>query len=135
MASQLARIDRTSPVSAVTRFTPHVALAADDVTELARLMVEGDCGSLIVHDSDGNTCIVTERDLVHAVAAGDLGVGASSLMSDGAVTVASDVSIADAAAAMLEAGVRHLVVDRGDGGLGVTSIRDVVEALLVEDTR
>lgn len=37
------------------------------------------------------------------------------------------------AVTMVELGIRHLVVERPDGELGITSIRDLLDALLAED--
>lgn len=133
MTAHLDRLDRWSPVGAVTTFDPVAAVPADDITELARLMTEVDCGSLIVRGPDGRASIVTERDVVRAVAGGATAAWAADVMSRDLIKVPADLSIADAAATMLEAGIRHLVVERADGELGVTSIRDMVDALLEED--
>jgi len=133
VTAYLDRLDRWSPVGSVTTFEPVAAVPADDMTELARLMTEVDCGSLIVKGPDDQTAIVTERDIVRAVAGGATEAWAADVMSRDVVTVPADLTIAEAAATMLEAGIRHLVVERADGALGVTSIRDLVDALLSED--
>ena len=133
MTAHLDRLDRWSPVGAVTTFDPVTAGPADDVTELARLMTEIDCGSLIVRGPDTQTSILTERDIVRAVAGGVIEARAADLMSRGAVTVPADLTIGEAAATMIEVGIRHLVVERLDGELGITSIRDLLDALLAED--
>jgi CBS domain-containing protein len=133
VTAHLDRLDRWSPVGAVTTFDPLTAVPADDMTELAQLMTDIDCGSLIVHGPDARTSIVTERDIVRAVAGGATEARAADLMSRGAVTVSADLTIGEAAAIMLEVGIRHLVVERLDGELGITSIRDLVSALLDED--
>ncbi len=132
MTAHLDRLDRWSPVGSVTTFDPVAAVPADDVTELARLMTEIDCGSLIVR-GDSNPSIVTERDIVRAVAGGATEAWARDVMSRDVVSVPADMTIGEAAATMLEAGIRHLVVERSDGELGITSIRDLVDALLAED--
>ena len=133
MTAYLDRLDRWSPVGSVTTFDPVAAVPADDMTELARMMTEVDCGSLIIRGPDDQTSIVTERDIVRAVAGGATEAWAADVMSRDVVIVPADLSIAEAAATMLEAGIRHLVVEREDGALGVTSIRDLVDALLDED--
>jgi CBS domain-containing protein len=133
VTSNLDRIDRWSPVGAVTTFDPVAAAPADDITELARLMGEVDCGSLIVHGPEDRISIVTERDIVRAVAGGATAAWAADVMSRDVISVPAELSIAEAAATMIEAGIRHLVVERSDGELGVTSMRDLVEALLEDD--
>jgi CBS domain-containing protein len=133
MTAHLDRLDRWSPVGAVTTFDPMTAAPGDDITELTRLMTEIDCGSLIVRGPEAQTSIVTERDVVRAVAGGAIEARAADVMSRGAVTVPADLPIAEAAATMVELGIRHLVVERPDGELGITSIRDLLDALLAED--
>jgi CBS domain-containing protein len=133
VTSNLDRIDRWSPVGAVTTFDPVAAAPADDITEMARLMCEVDCGSLIVHGPEDRISIVTERDIVRAVAGGAAAAWAADVMSRDVISVPAELSIAEAAATMIEAGIRHLVVERSDGELGVTSMRDLVEALLEDD--
>jgi CBS domain-containing protein len=133
VTSNLDRIDRWSPVGAVTTFEPVVAVPADDITELARLMSDVDCGSLLVHGPENRMSMVTERDIVRTIAGGATAALAADVMSRDVISVAAELSIAEAAATMIEAGIRHLVVERSDGELGVTSMRDLVEALLEDD--
>ena len=133
MTAHLDKLDRWSPVSAVTSFEPMVAVPTDDIGEVARLMTDVDCGSLIVHGPDDRVSIITERDIVRALAGGATEAWAADVMSRDVVSVAGETSIAEAAATMVEAGIRHLVVERADGQLGVTSIRDLVDAFLEED--
>jgi CBS domain-containing protein len=133
VTAHLDRLDRWISVDAVTTFDPVAAAPSDDITELARLMTEIDCGSLIVLGPAGETSIVTERDIVRAMAGGATEACAADVMSRDVVTVPADLTIGEAAATMLEVGIRHLVVERSDGELGITSIRDLVDALLAED--
>ncbi|MFQ5557147.1 MAG: CBS domain-containing protein [Acidimicrobiales bacterium] len=127
-----SRIDRNSPVSAVTSFAPVLAAPHDDLHELARLMTEAGCGSLIVRGRGDDYAIVTERDVLWALAGGSDVGWAVELMSRDVICVPADTTIAEAAATMIEAGVRHLAVSRDDGEIGVTSMRDLIEPLLEE---
>jgi len=133
VTTHLDRIDRWSPVGAVATFDPVTGVPADDIIELARMMTDVDCGSVIIRGPDEQTSIVTERDIMRAVAADAVDAWAADVMSRDVVTVPADLTIAEAAATMLEAGIRHLVVEQPDGDLGITSIRDLVDALLAED--
>lgn len=126
----LEAVDADSPVRSITSFDPLHADTGDDALAIARRLHEARCGALLVDDPDGETGIVTERDLVRALAGGAIDTPAGELMTRDLIVVPGDMSIADAALTMHEAGVRHLAVDRGDGVLGITSIRDLIEPLL-----
>jgi CBS domain-containing protein len=97
--------------------------------QTARLMTARRVGSAIVVDPDGaGTGIITERDVLYAIGAGldpDVERTASHVTMD-VVYAGPDWTIADAAAAMVRGGFRHLVVVDGDDVLGVISVRDVL---------
>ena len=81
--------------------------------EAARLMVERGTGAaLVVDDETQAPGIVTERDLLTSVGAGeDPDVErVAGHMSEGVITAAPDWSLERAAAEMSRRGVRHLVV-------------------------
>jgi len=100
--------------------------------EAADILVSGALGSLGVVDEGRLIGIVTERDIVRAIADGveteDAEV--SSWMSDAPDTVAPDVEVEEAAAWLLEMGYRHLPVMRDGELLGIVSIRDILWAIL-----
>jgi len=126
----LEAVDADSPVRSITSFDPLHGESGDDTSSVARRMHEAHCGALLVEDASGETGIVTERDVVRALAGGQLDTPAAELMTRDLIVVPGDMTIADAALVMHQAGVRHLAVDRGDGVLGITSIRDLIEPLL-----
>ncbi len=128
--SDLEAVDANSPVRSITSFDPLRGSHDDDVATLARLMADANCGALLIDDSDGATGIATERDVVRALASGAIDQTGEEVMSRDLIIVPGDMSIADAALTMHQAGVRHLAVDRGDGVLGITSIRDLIEPIL-----
>lgn len=104
-----------------------------DVTlaDIASLMISEDVGSVAVVDGSTLLGIVTERDMVRAVAAD---VDANSATAREWMTVDPDVadpdlSVEDAARWMLTAGYRHLPVVEGTRLMGVVSIKDVLWAL------
>ncbi len=97
--------------------------------EVARLMAERKVGATVVIDpGDPGPGIVTERDILLSIAAGedpDAELVAEHLTRD-VVFAAPDWSLEEAAAAMVTGGFRHLIVlDRGEIA-GILSVRDIV---------
>ncbi|HVL99800.1 MAG TPA: CBS domain-containing protein [Egibacteraceae bacterium] len=98
--------------------------------ETARTMHEEGVGSAVVLDDGHLVGIVTERDVLRA-AATDADLDATTveeLMTKKVVTASREWEVYEAAAAMSEHGIRHLVVTEGDEVLGVLSVRDVLLA-------
>jgi signal-transduction protein with cAMP-binding, CBS, and nucleotidyltransferase domain len=97
--------------------------------EAAAKMVEKGTGAALVIDAELATpSIVTERDLLIAVARGqdpDLERVADH-MSEGVLTAAPDWSLERAAVEMSRRNVRHLVVFEAAEPIGVLSMRDIV---------
>jgi CBS domain-containing protein len=106
-----------------------VRTAAPDATfaEVARLMHDNHISSVIVMDGERLAGIVTERDLVNAVADGvdPRAVRIRDRMTTELDTVESRTDIAEAAEHMARLQIRHLpVVDHGTIS-GIISIRDL----------
>ena len=97
--------------------------------QAAALMAKRNVGAAVVMDPDGaGPGILTERDILHSVAAGqdpDKELVCDHLTSD-LVFAAPDWSLEEAAAAMVRGGFRHLVVIEGGEPSGIISVRDVV---------
>lgn len=129
MSQNLNTVGGSSPVAAVTAFAIESASPSDDVQTLARQMADRGVGALLVQGHAGELSIVTERDIVHAVASGDH-AWAVDVMTRDVIEVASTTTIADAAETMRVAGVRHLLVRRDDDAVGIASIRDLLGPLL-----
>ncbi len=97
--------------------------------EAATLMVERGTGAALVLDDETQAPgIVTERDLLTSVGAGeDPDVErVAEHMSEGVITAAPDWSLERAAAEMSRRGVRHLVVFEEANVVGILSMRDIV---------
>jgi CBS domain-containing protein len=97
--------------------------------QVAERMAERNVGSAIVLDPDGEgPGIITERDVLRAVAAGvdpETAIVADHHVDD--LTVAHpDWSLEQAATSMLRGGFRHLVVCDAGEVLGIMSMRDIV---------
>jgi CBS domain-containing protein len=91
-------------------------------------------GAALVRRNGGLVGIVSERDVVHALAddADPDTVWSADVMSEDLLSVESRDVILRVAFRMLEEGIRHLAVTRDDQVIGLVSSRDVF-AVLAED--
>jgi CBS domain-containing protein len=105
---------------------PGIALA-----EVARRMVAKDVGAVLVLDQDDLVGILTERDMLRAVADGitDTTRVADRMTSD-PETIGPEESIEHAAVLMIHGGFRHLPVVEGGAVVGMLSIRDLMRVVL-----
>lgn len=96
----------------------------------ARVMTNGRAGSAVVLEGDQLVGILTERDILGAVAGGqDLDqTRVEQAMTSDVVTVGPDWEVYEATAEMAARRIRHLVVADDTGVLGVLSVRDVLLA-------
>jgi CBS domain-containing protein len=101
------------------------------VTEVAKRMVAKDVGAVLVFDDDGLCGILTERDVLRAVADGiDDSTLVRDRMTPNPETLDADDTTEHAAVLMIHGGFRHLpVVEQGDV-VGVLSIRDLMRVVL-----
>jgi signal-transduction protein with cAMP-binding, CBS, and nucleotidyltransferase domain len=102
---------------------------AHTLREAATRMVEEGTGSALVIDADlPAPGILTERDLLRSVGAGeDPDVEkVADHMSESVVAAAPDWSLERAAAEMSRRNIRHLVVFDESEAVGVLSMRDIV---------
>jgi CBS domain-containing protein len=107
---------------------------SDNIAAAARGMVAKKVGSAIVMTDEGPG-IITERDILRAVAAGrNLDEArVEDYMTAGAITAFEDWDLRTAAQRMADGGFRHLIVlNRGGGLEGILSIRDLLKALIRE---
>ena len=105
------------------------------VREIARELYECEIGVVLVDNPGGATGLVSERDVVAAVADGDDldERQALDIMTADLVTAAPDDTIAAVGELMRDAGVRHVPVAVHGTVVGVVSIRDVLAVLLPQD--
>jgi len=94
-------------------------------------MVGERVGSLAVLEGDVLAGIITERDVLRAVAEGvDLGTATVvDWMTPRPDVTEPDMDINDAAQWMLATGYRHLPVVEGNRLLGIASIKDILWAI------
>ena len=102
------------------------------LAEAARRMHERRVGAVVVLDGERLVGILTERDVLRAVATGDVEGPVSEAMTNAPETIESDESSGQAAALMIHGGFRHLPVTDGETVVGMVSIRDLVR-LSVDD--
>jgi CBS domain-containing protein len=84
--------------------------------------------AVVVNPEHSGVGILTERDILNSVAAGenpDVELAAQHCTQD-LVFAAPDWTLEEAAAAMVRGGFRHLVVVQGHDVVGLLSMRDIV---------
>lgn len=101
--------------------------AEDRLDQVARRMVEEDVGALAVYDGERVAGIITERDIVGALAAGATPESwAIAHASTRLKTAALDEDSGEVARRMLDEGIRHLPVDDEGRLVGMVSMRDLL---------
>ncbi|MFW2380908.1 MAG: CBS domain-containing protein [Acidimicrobiales bacterium] len=117
------------PVRTVTEFVVLTARESDTIELVTRRMRLFDCGALLVNYENGDLGILSERDVLRAVAECHQDRTAGELASRNPLSIDADQDVGAAATLMTMARVRHLVVRDGDGD-GIVSLRDLVGPLL-----
>jgi CBS domain-containing protein len=104
----------------------------DTLGEAAERMAGKNVGAALVMDAGRLVGILTERDLLAAVAArvqtSEAPVG--EWMTEKPVTAPAATSIERAASIMLKNGFRHLPIADGERTIGIVSLRDVVRSVV-----
>lgn len=104
---------------------------AATLQEAAQSMRERKISSLVVTEQDRLVGIMTERDIVSAVADGaDSEVAhVRDYMTSGPVSALAETSVDEATQMMLEHGFRHLpIVDEDQRLVGIVSLRDLARS-------
>ena len=101
------------------------------LAEVAKRMVSRDVGAALVTEGARLVGIVTERDILRAVARGIQETAAvADCMTSDPETMDPDESTEHAAVLMLHGGFRHLPIVEGDDVVGMLSIRDLMRVTL-----
>ena len=103
----------------------------DTLGEVAERMSEANVGAVIVKDYGRLIGILTERDMLKAMAARvhTSEARVRQWMTEDPITASADTDVEDAARTMLEHGFRHLpVLDESGQVTGIASLRRVVAA-------
>jgi CBS domain-containing protein len=103
----------------------------ETITEVAQRMVERNLGAVLVLDAGRLVGILTERDIMRAVARGLPGDAVvAQYMTKDPETIEPDDTTQHAAVLMIHGGFRHLPVVERDEVVGIVSIRDLVRVTL-----
>jgi CBS domain-containing protein len=104
----------------------------DTLGEAAAKMTEAGVGAVIVSDFGRMIGILSERDIMRAVAdrIHSSEARVREWMTADPITATADTSAEEAGRIMLEHGFRHLPVVDGERAIGIVSIRDIVEQQL-----
>lgn len=125
MADPTSPADR--PIASLTGDS--VVQIAPDATlaDVARLLVDSDIGAVLVVGDGEPDGIVSERDLVRAMATGqDPAIPCASVAHRDLVRADADASGAEVAQLMMERWVRHVLVERDGRLIGIVSARDLL---------
>jgi CBS domain-containing protein len=106
-----------------------------DLAEAAAKMCDRGVGAALVISNDHVSGILTERDVLRAVATGGVdGTHVAAWMTRDPETVDVDESTGQAAAVMIHGGFRHLPVLDGDKPVGIVSIRDLMKVVVDDES-
>ena len=122
-------------MAAVSEIMARDVLGVDPGTSLldaARRMHERRVGAVVVLDGERLVGILTERDVLRAVATDRVECQVADSMTHSPDTIDADEPAGQAAAIMIHGGFRHLPVVDGETVVGMISIRDLVR-LSVDD--
>lgn len=107
--------------------------ATETLTDAAAKMDARGVGAVLVMNGERLSGILTERDVLRAVATGGVeGTKVGAWMTHDPDTIGPDERPGHAAAIMLHGGFRHLPVLDGDRAVGIISIRDLMR-LVIDD--
>jgi CBS domain-containing protein len=118
------------PVSALTAESVLRVDATADLWSVASALAAADVGLLVVGDGDNVLGVVSERDVVRALAA-HRGVGettAADIAHGDLVWCDINADVADVAEEMMEHYVRHVLVEEDGHLVGIVSARDLLGA-------
>ena len=103
----------------------------DRLGEVAQRMVDRDVGAVIVLEGERLVGILTERDVLRAVA---VGIQDDTIVSDWMTrdpeTMGPDDTTQHAAVLMIHGGFRHMPLVESDQVVGMLSIRDLMRVVL-----
>jgi len=110
---------------------PVMRVAPDaDLHQVAEALVEASVGALVVGEGDGATGIVSERDVVGALAErrDPATTRAVDILHTSLVWCDAEATVAEVAGLMMDRYVRHVLVEEDGKLVGVVSARDVLGA-------
>ncbi len=121
------------PIRTIMRDRPATVEQHDSLRDVTRELAGNDTGALLVSGPIGPVGVISERDIVTAVAfGGDIErEQVRTMMSVDLVTAADTDPIAAVGRLMVDSGVRHVAIRDDHGRItGLVSMRDVLDAVL-----
>jgi CBS domain-containing protein len=127
-------VSLSSPVRSISSWPAVDVPPSATIRQAAERLSEELVGVLVVADPRGILGIVSERDIVRALADGadPDAERVSDVMTDDIATMDGDVSILEAADAMEASEIRHMMIVVDDRFAGIVSMRDVIRVTLEE---
>jgi len=98
------------------------------VREVSQILLTGGMGAVLLGDDDRPVALVSERDVVAAVAAGHdpIDTPAMEVASTELVWCDAEASVDEVATEMMEHYIRHILVEADGELIGVVSARDLL---------
>lgn len=126
--------DPREPVSRLIRRGPVTVDPQATLRDVSEVLLREEVGVAIVSGDGSAIGLVSERDVIRALAEGadPDDERAGDVMVFEVVTVDAHEPVGGAAAQMLDGQIRHLLVVDGDRSVGVVSMRDVLAACIGE---
>ena len=118
----------SAPVSTVTG-DPVARVAADaTVADAAKALVAHEVGVVVVGDEERPTAVLSERDVVRVVAAGNdpATTRVTDVASTKLVRSSPDATVDEVALTMMEHYIRHVLVEQDGVLVGIVSARDLL---------
>jgi CBS domain-containing protein len=117
-----------TPISTITG-DPVARVPADaTVADVAKAMVAHDVGAIVVGHEERPAALLSERDIVRAVAAqkDPATVPALNIASTKLVWCGADATVNQVAARMMDRYIRHVLVEHHGALVGIVSARDLL---------
>jgi CBS domain-containing protein len=109
--------------------------ATTPLSSAAARMSDRAVGAILVLTGDVVSGILTERDVLRAVATGGVeGTNVAAWMTRDPETIDADDSTRQAASIMIHGGFRHLPVLDGGKPVGIVSIRDLMRVVVDDES-
>ena len=123
--------DLLTPVRHLMNAPVVFADAETTLRSLAETMAEESVGAVVLLGRGGPTSVVTERDVVEALADGDdpEDTGGAEVASIELIAADPEDTLGDVAKLMVEYNVRHVPVRTGGQVVGMVSARDVLRVV------
>ena len=123
------------PVAALTADSVLRVDAAADLWTVAAALTAADVGILVLGEGDDVQGVVSERDVVRALAAHKVAsdTTAAEIANRDLVWCDADSEVADVAEEMMTRYVRHVLVERAGRLVGIVSARDLLGAYASAD--